>query len=211
MVCSQKFEICYNWLVKNPPLSRCQVFGALFLGLTLFGLSDLVASQAVASPTPQYLPGILDNLGLDLRYEETGQRTLGLDLSYALPWTGWEKFHVLAGYGSNRLFGLWAPALLPVDYGKIGIQYRWPLSAWIEPFGGFQLRLAGSQLNTQAFPELSQINSLSFATSLTGGCRVKIYPQLAGLVEINLNYPASFAIPYLSWSLGVSYKFGVKP
>lgn len=191
-------RLCYNAWVKRRfrfwQANLLAVAGSLALG-----------TFAARAAEPWFRP---ERLNVSLRYESLGTNVLGVELNYPLPFAGFEALQLQAGYATNRLFAAIAPGLMPVDYGKLGLQYHFPLSEAIDPYAGLQLRFAGYGFDKGKFPELAHLGGGAVSGGLSAGCLFKLYSHLSALAEFGVNLPASFAFPYLTWAVGARYSFG---
>ncbi len=150
---------------------------------------------------------VLNPFSLELDYESLGVPVLGLGVWYQLPFSWSGELRAGLSYATNRpLIGL-APRQMPVDVFSIGLQYPFQILPWLSPYLGLSGRLAHFSLDTQFQPELSGLAGSSAGLSLELGSLIRIWQGLQGQLQLNLNYPASLALPYFSWGLGLRYDF----
>ena len=173
---------------------------------TAMHFTTVLLFVAMFMPQPAALA---DETGLTigLRYESLGLNSVGPELELRLPMQGFEAWSMNISYTTSRLLIPWSPSLLPADYGNLGLRYHFTPTPWLEPYLGAQLRLAGLGIKSGSFPELSQVPASALAAGLDFGCLFRVADHFEAFFEVGTNYPASFAIPYLSWGLGSRYRF----
>lgn len=179
---------------------------SLAAGLSL-RLPAAAQSEALNVVSSDVFSAVLNPFSLELDYESLGVPVLGLGVWYQLPFSWSGELRAGIGYATNRpLIGL-APRQMPVDVFSLGLQYPFQVLPWLSPYLGLSARLAHFSLDTQNQPELSALAGSSTGLSLELGCLIRIWQGLQGQAQLNLNYPASLALPYFSWAAGLRYDF----